>query len=303
MAARVARIARIAASTAGVLAAAALLVGLVSQWRVTRIHLVTVRPLAVTTDAASLERGRHLVEAVAACSTCHGPDLSGQRIADDAWLGRLWAPNLTSGRGGIAGRSTTDLVRSIRHGLKPDGTPLLMMPSQYFYHLSDTDLAAIIAWLRALPPVDRAVPAPRVGPAARLAIATGRAPDLIAAEQLHPGTPRLPAPTPAASVAYGAYLVEIGGCKVCHHADLSGGLHPLALPGEPPPSDLTARGRLASWSERDFVRTLRRGVTPDGRHLDAEWMPWPSIGRMSDLELQAIWRYLRSLPDAALDSV
>ena len=44
-------------------------------------------------------------------------------------------------------------------------------------------------------------------------------------------------------------------------------------------------------------------VTPDGRHLDAEWMPWPSIGRMSDLELQAIWRYLRSLPEAALDSV
>ncbi len=298
-----ARVARLAAPVAGVLAAAALLVGLVSERRVTRIYRVTVQPLAVPTDAVSLDRGRHLVEVVTRCSTCHGPDLSGRRIAEDAWLGRLWAPNLTPGRGGIAERSATDLVRSIRYGLKPDGTPLLMMPSQYLYHLSDADLAAIIAWLRALPRVDRHVPAPRVGPAARLAIATGRVPDLIPAELLRHGTPRLPAPAPAASVAYGAYLVETGGCKVCHHGDLSGGLHPLALPGEPPPSDLTPRGPLASWTERDFVRTLRKGVTPDGRSLDAEWMPWPSIGRMSDLELRAIWRYLRSLPGDAVDSV
>lgn len=303
MAVRAARLARFAAPAAGVLAAAALLVGLVSELRVSWIHHVAVQSLEIPSDAASLERGRHLVEAVTQCTTCHGQDLAGMRIADDPWLGRLYAPNLTPGRGGLAERSTTDLVRSIRHGLKPDGTPLLVMPSQYFYHLTDADLAAIIAWLRALTPVDRSVPTPRVGPAARLAIATGRVPDLIAAEQLRPGTPRLPAPAPAASVAYGAYLVETGGCKVCHHADLSGGLHPLALPGEPPPSDLTPRGPLAAWSEHDFVQTLRKGVTPEGRNLDAEWMPWPAIGRMTDLELRAIWRYLHSLPEAALDSV
>ena len=45
----------------------------------------------------------------------------------------------------------------------------------------------------------------------------------------------------------------------------------------------------------DFVRTLRKGVTPDGRSLDSEWMPWPAIGRMSELELRAIWRYLRTI--------
>ena len=128
-------------------------------------------------------------------------------------------------------------------------------------------------------------------------------PDLIPAELLQHDTPRLAAPAPAVSVAYGAYLVETGGCKVCHQSDLSGGLHPLALPGEPPPSDLTPRGPLASWTERDFVRTLRKGVTPDGRSLDAQWMPWPSIGRMSDLELRAIWRYLHSLSGDAVDSV
>ena len=99
------------------------------------------------------------------------------------------------------------------------------------------------------------------------------------------------------SIEYGAYMVETGGCKVCHHDDLRGGLHPLSLPGEPPPSDLTASGRLASWSEADFLRSLRTGRTPDGRRLENQWMPWKSIGRMSDLELNAIWKYLESLQE------
>ena len=97
-------------------------------------------------------------------------------------------------------------------------------------------------------------------------------------------------------IDYGAYLVDTGGCKVCHKDDLRGGLHPLSLPGEPPPPDLTRGGPLASWSESDFIRTLRTGVTPDGRQLDAQWMPWPTTARMTDGELRAIWQHLQSLP-------
>ena len=65
---------------------------------------------------------------------------------------------------------------------------------------------------------------------------------------------------------------------------------------EPPPPDLRASGPLSTWSERDFVVALRTGVTPDGRQLDDAWMPWKNLSRMSDLELRAIWRGLRSLP-------
>ncbi len=81
-------------------------------------------------------------------------------------------------------------------------------------------------------------------------------------------------------------------CRVCHHADLTGGLHPLSLPGEPPPPDLTPGGALSGWSEADFVRAMRSGVTPDGRRLDARYMPWPRFARMGDSELGAIWAYL-----------
>ena len=52
---------------------------------------------------------------------------------------------------------------------------------------------------------------------------------------------------------------------------------------------------LANWTSQDFVRTLRTGVTREGRVLDPNFMPWPAYSKMSDLELNAIWKYLNSL--------
>jgi mono/diheme cytochrome c family protein len=285
------------------LAIAALVVQAAAERRVSRVREVEVQAVSVPGDAASLARGSHLVEVVGQCTTCHGDDLSGRPMADDPWLGRLHAPNLTPGAGGLSDRSDLDVVRAIRFGVKRDGRPVLMMPSQYFFHFSDADLGAIIAYLRSVPPVDALSPPRRVGPFSALAIVTGQVPDIIPAELIERGATRMAAPPPAPSPAYGAYLVETGGCKVCHHEDLSGGLHTLSLPDEPPPTDLTPGGPLARWSEADFLRTLRTGVTPEGRRLDPAWMPWPSIARMSDVELRAIWSYLRSLSGAAEGSV
>jgi mono/diheme cytochrome c family protein len=285
----------IAVACAAALAGSALAVAYaVAEGRVSRVYQVAVSPVPVRATADNLDRGRHLVEVVAQCGTCHGEDLGGMELADDLWLGRLWGTNLTAGRGGIADYTDTDLVRSIRHGVKRDGTPVLMMPAQNFYHLSDADLGAIIAWVRRLPPVDREAPPRRMGLFSAMAIATGQVPDLIPAAQLASRPPRLDATRPAASPDYGAYLVETGGCRVCHRQDLRGGRHPLSLPEEPPPADLTASGPLAQWSERDFVRALRTGVTPDGRRLDPQWMPWPAFAHMTDLEMRAIFLYLRS---------
>jgi mono/diheme cytochrome c family protein len=278
----------------GAFAIAALVVQAAAEHRVSRIREVEVQAVSVPGDAASLARGRHLVEVVAQCTTCHGDDLSGRTMADDLWLGRLHAPNLTPGAGGLSDRSDLDVVRAVRFGVKRDGRPVLMMPSQYFFHFSDADLGAIIAYLRRLPPLDREAPPRRMGLFSALAIATGRVPDLIPGELLASRPPRLDATRPAASPDYGAYLVETGGCRVCHRQDLRGGRHPLSLPEEPPPADLTAGGPLARWSERDFVRALRTGVTPDGRRLDPRWMPWPAFAHMTDLEMRAIFLYLRS---------
>jgi mono/diheme cytochrome c family protein len=262
-----------------------------------RRYPVDPPPLATVSTGDAVDRGHHLVTAVSQCTTCHGEDLAGTELVDDGWFGRLWASNLTPGRGGIAERDASDLVRSIRYGVRPDGTSHVMMPAQHLRHLSDEDLAAIISFLRTLAPVDRETPPPYMGPFARVVVALGLAPDLFPAGLVAnaPDTPRVI--EARESVGYGAYLVEAGGCKVCHNPRMTGGLHPLALPGEPEPPNLTPGGALASWSSQDFVRTLRTGVTRKGRVLDPNFMPWPAYSKMSDLELKAIWKYLRSLQE------
>jgi len=45
-------------------------------------------------------------------------------------------------------------VRAIRHGVDEEGKPLLVMPAQDFYYLSDKDLGAVIAYVRSVPPVN-----------------------------------------------------------------------------------------------------------------------------------------------------
>src|SRR5690606_32604677 len=71
--------------------------------------------------------------------------------------------------GGVGGRYTaTDFDRAIRHGLRPDGSPLLIMPSAAFHRLSDRDAADLIAYLQQVPPVDHELPATEVRTPGRL---------------------------------------------------------------------------------------------------------------------------------------
>ena len=243
-------------------------------------------PGRAATDSAALVRGRHLVEAIGKCQECHGDDLGGKIIADAAMFGRLAGPNLTSGRGGLEGYSDVDFERAIRHGVGPDGRALVFMPAEAFAALSDPDLAAMIGYLRTVPPVDRESPPPRVGPIARALYLGGSFPLLPV--ELVDHQARLAPPAPAVSVQYGEYLATVGGCRSCHGMDLAG-------TGDPAAPDITP-ARLASWTEADFFRALREGRRPDGSVIDPEKMPWLRSGRMTDDEMKATWAYIRSLP-------
>ncbi len=266
-----------------------------SELRLERRFAVEAPGVAVPGDADAIARGRHLARAVAQCAHCHGDDLGGRLAADVPGLGRLYAPNLTSGKGGLGpDYRDEDLARAIRFGVDREGRALLVMPAQYLRRLRDDDLGDLIAYLRSVPPVDRELPAREVGLLARAALVLGRAPDLLPVERVLARDDAAEAADP--EVAEGRYLVDLGACRVCHHDDLSGGLHPLAVPGEPPPSNLTPAGRLAAWSEADFFAAMRTGRTPDGRTLDPRYMPWPRFAELSNRELRAVWHYLRALP-------
>lgn len=236
-------------------------------------------------DTASLARGRHLVEAVGKCQECHGDDFGGKMISDSRAFGRLAAANITSGQGGVGGFTDADWERALRHGVARGGRPLVFMPSEAFTALSDDDLAAVIGYLRTIPPVDRDWPAPEIGPIARALYLKGGFP-LLPVTLIDHEVLRRP-PASGVTVEYGVYLATIGGCRGCHGSGLDG-------TGAPDAPDIT-RGRLGAWTEADFMRALRQGVRPDGSAIDPTKMPWVRSGRMTDDEILAVWSYARSL--------
>ena len=244
--------------------------------------------IPIPTDPASIARGKHLVEAVAVCTICHGAKLGGQLAFQDSFLGRGYTSNLTPGRGGVGGIYTdADWIRSIRYGVRPDGRGIPFMPSDYYNRLTDADTGAVIAYLKSLPPIDNGRTHVEINLPARILIDMGVFGDLVRAAKIDFGS------RPPAARNEGEYLVEIGGCTFCHGADLKGGHGPE--PGAPAGTDLTRGGPLSRWSLKDFISTMRNGVNPQGRAIDPKFMPWLGYRNMTDLELETVWLYLRSL--------
>jgi mono/diheme cytochrome c family protein len=207
-------------------------------------------------------------------------------------LGIVYSSNLTSGRGGIGSTyNDQDWARAIRHGLRPDRTSLLVMPSEAYAHFSDQDLSAVISWLKQVPAVDREHGESKLRIVGRTLLAANKLPFLTAENVT--GAAERASVEPGVTVEYGKYLATTGGCNGCHGPDLAGGLE-IGPPGSPPSSNLTPAG-IGSWSESDFFRALREGKRPDGTDIDPV-MPWRFSGRMTDDELRAIWLYLQSVP-------
>lgn len=250
--------------------------------------------VAIPSDPASLELGKHVAE-IRGCTDCHGENLAGGIFLEDPMVGRVVASNLTAGRGGVgAGYTDADWVRAIRYGATPEGKPLLFMPSNEFWYLSDRDLGAVIAFAKSVPPVDHELPGNRVALVLRaFYLLTGDIP-LVPVEDIDLEAPRPPAPEPGVTVEYGRYLAV--GCIGCHGEGFSGGPIPGTPPDWPPAPNLTPGGELAEWTEAEFIQAMRTGVSPHGHEIDNEYMPWQTIAKASDDELKALFLFLGSLP-------
>lgn len=279
----------VAGATLGLCLLATLALFLVSELRLNRTYVVDAQPVPVNMDPERVARGEHLARVITGCHECHGPQLAGSVLGDDALLGRIVAPNLTSGQGGVgAYYSDADWVRFMRHGVGRDGRPLVLVSSLSLYNLGDEDMAALIAYMRSLKPVDRELPATRVNLLARLLllIEPSSMPALVIDHQADPPA----APQPAVSAEYGGYLASLA-CTGCHKADFAGGSGPSTG------RNLTPGGELATWSDTDFRRAIRFGMIPNSHDLlDNNMMPFLRLGEMTNDEIQAIWLYLQSLP-------
>lgn len=284
----------------GLLVLALVLVYVTTGTRFNKIYDVKVRPVKLPTDKVSVRRGAHLALTVVMCRDCHGEDLGGKVMADDPMFGRLAAPNLTKGKGGIGKELDVEaIVRAVRHGVGTDGRALIVMPAAWLRNLSDEDLGDVVAYVKSVPPLNRRVPESKAGPIARILFATGQF-QILNAELIDqnamPAGSRQAAPKAGVTKAYGKYLVDVGSCRDCHKEDLAGGPNGGAPPGTPDAPDLTKVGRaMREWTFAEFAQTLRTGTRPNGTELN-EFMPWKYIGRDTATELKAIWLYLRTVP-------
>jgi cytochrome c553 len=266
----------------------------VSETRLRKTYTVaSATGLNITKDPAQVERGRHLATAVAKCTDCHTADMGGKLFIDGGPLGTIYSSNLTPGKGSrVASYTDAQLEAAIRHGIRPNGRGLMIMPSDEYYNLSDEDVSAIIAYVRALPAVDREQPDSKLGPLGRALFTFNKLPVVTAARMDHDAQ-RGVAPPAGPTREYGQYLVSVGGCRGCHGPNLVGG--PSPEPGAPPAANITPAGPIGKWSEADFVRVIRTGTRPDGSKL-LDFMPWRSMARHTDDELHAIWLYLQTVP-------
>ncbi|MBI5256768.1 MAG: c-type cytochrome [Burkholderiales bacterium] len=269
-----------------------------SQVKMARTLSLPAHALVLRDDAASLERGRYLYQS-RGCADCHGRDGAGRTFINDTSIGmRVAGPNLTSGPGGVVqGYRPEDWERTLRHGVKPDGRPLMVMPSEDFARWTDQDVAAVAAYVRSMPPVSGHGAVLELPLPVRVMYGLGLVKD--AAERIdHSLPPTQPVPE-GVTLQHGQYVAN--GCTGCHGAQLSGGKIPGAPPDWPAAANLTpgeggAMARYASAAE--FRAMMRSGKRPDGSAV-SKVMPFEALAQMSDTDVDATFNYLKSLPPRA----
>jgi mono/diheme cytochrome c family protein len=283
---------------AGVVALAAGAVGtgvFLADEKMNRIVSVDAAPLAVAHDAATLERGRYLYTS-RGCADCHAADGGGRTFVDDGKGLKLAGPDITPA-GAVAGYRPEDWVRTLRHGVKPGGKPLMIMPSEEFNRWTDADLGAVIAYVQSLPAAggQRAVldlPVP-----VRALYGFGLVKD--AAEKIDH---TLPPPQPVAegvTIEHGRYVANM--CIGCHGRQLAGGRIPGGPPDWPAAADLrpgssSAMGRYPSADA--MLAMFKSGQRPDGTPLQV--MPFEALREMNEVDARALHLYLSNLPQGSV---
>ena len=256
-----------------------------------------------------LERGKYLVEGILTCGNCHTPR-GPKGVLDKAKLHaggpQVWdtaeytvrPSNITpDAETGIGRWSAEDLKRSIRDGRRPNGEQLSpQMPYGFYKIFTSSDLDAVVAYVRAQPPVAQKVAVP-----------------VYKVKQMHveipPGAEKpMPESVMQDPTKRGFYLVTIGHCMECHTAAVNGRrdfTNSLGSGGErfEGPFGVSVSRNITShkengigaWSDTEIKQAITKGVRRDGTRLKPP-MGYDWYATMTDADLSAIVAYLRTVP-------
>lgn len=261
--------------------ALSILVGLSSCDRAVDAEQATVATIASAVtfdgadakDEASVRAHGERLSWVLGCHGCHGKSLEGQRFYES------YASNLTRD---LRHYSDADIVRALKKGERPNRKPMWGMPSELFHHLSEADMAALIAELRSLK---------RAGePTQPMLPFEAETKELIAKGEFKPAADFVQELKDVKPVdlgpkhALGRYITMVA-CAECHGPELKG------RPNDTP--DLIVVG---GYSREEFDKLITTGVPPRNRKLK-ELMQDVARNRYSRLtphERDALYAYLKA---------
>jgi cytochrome c553 len=238
---------------------------------------VPLARIAVPHDAGAIAKGKRLATLYGCFNSCHGERMQGLKLYDEPGIARINAPNLTRV---VPEYTDAQLERLIRHGVKRDGTSTWIMPSPMFSHMSDEDLANVIAFLRSSPVLDGPMREVTLGYLGRIGIVAGKFKPLastIARGERHPATADRSDP-----MTFGRYVV-MTTCTECHGQKLQGDDFVKA------PSLVVTAG----YSESAFRHLMKTGIGLGDRKLGLMTeVSETRFANFTEEELRAVQTYL-----------
>lgn len=271
--------------------------------------------LKAVQDSAVIARGRYLAYGPAHCASCHTPmdkmaeiDKGLQIPLQGGWElqidpGTFRAPNITPDKEtGIGNVSDAHIARALRYSVSHNNK--ILFPFMPFQELSDDDVVALLSFLRSQPAVKNEIKPTELTFLGKALMALG-AVSPVAPKNTPPKTMKQDS-----TVAYGEYLAHrVANCMGCHtDRDLKTGEFtgvPFAGGFNMPADNTTAgysfvtpnltpdpnTGVIANWTEDNFIKRFKAG-----RIHKTSPMPWGSFAKMDEIELKALFRYLKALP-------
>lgn len=252
-----------------------------SERALRRTYPVPSLTVALPTDAESIREGERLARVRGCMGGCHGRNAAGEVMFDDPMVATVVAPNLTAA---FHRYSDAQIAAIVRHGLRPDGRSVVVMPAETFGALNDTDLGRILAYLKSLPPVDGPGPSVALHLLGRVGVALGQL--KTARETIDSAVP--PAPAHDARGEAGRYLAR-SICSECHGTALQGDSNP----------DFTSPSLriVLAYSADAFAKLMRTGKALGDRELKLmSPIARARLSHLTDDEVAALYAYLHDAP-------
>lgn len=278
-----------------------------------------VRDLNVTSTPDRVARGAYLANHVSVCIDCHstrdwnyfagpimpGTEGKGGEVFDEkmGFPGTIYAHNITPA--GLGSQSDGVVYRAITSGVDKNGKSMFpIMPYPHFNKMSEEDILSIIAYIRTLKPIENNPPATSLNPPMNVIVRTI---PMKRTPQADPDTSNI--------FKYGEYMVNAAGCTECHTQqvkgkplagmDFAGGFKfPLPNGALVQSANITPEEEtgIGAWSETDFVTRFKFYDNAEAKTLKPEAvgyqsvMPWTMYAGMTEKDLTAIYKYLRTVP-------